>query len=1098
MGLLSIFGLKDPAEEARKRREAAEQKRRSFFPDNWRNTWAEGVERVKAAMREDPLQITPLSMQERIVPAARVVGRALGKEKEAELAGYALQGATRLTPFQRGRATEAQTEAQQKAERIGKAAYGMALTAPLGGQSALLNMLTRAGQGAALGVGMKAAGNVLSGEGITKDLGQGAMSGLENSWQLAFTNAISDKVAGAFWPKLASSQTGAAFNLLKNASRMGAGSDIKRQLFTRGAITLFQRALLETGVENTWFTAADKLSGKEKESFIKTWVKNLPGTLLGNLAFAGADVSFRGAVNFNQKQVDQATEALKKTLSSAQPGFIKLGSELKPSKREAAKQHLFDFMRYSTDLLERGYTKAQVDLIPYSEYKKIVEANVSPLEHPSFAKSKMLRLNPEVHQSVRDFEFEMEQNKDVKKQVNLLDYLRTPERVLSKIGLGREAGAIRFGWENYKKELPVELGKINDWSKRAPGLEANERIFRWLDGEKIELEGEELTVAQEVKTYLKQWADRLGLPADKRVREYITHLFERGMVKQEFDPELAKLITDQVPGGVYDPFLTKRLGTRADYKKDVWGALEAYVKRGSRKVNMDPALKALKEASEKLDVESLKYVQRLGARINMRPTEADSLVDNLIKSSPLGYKYGQRPTAYLTQKYRQVVYRGALGLNVKSALRNLTQASNTYSKLGEKYTVLGYLDLLRKGAAGQLDELYEKQVLEDSFIRDRDLHFSKRLMDKVDKALFAMFDAAEKINRGSAYFGAKRKAMAGGMNEFDAADYAKKMVRDTQFTFGAIDTPVALSSDISKLLTQFGTYSIKQFEFLGEMAKNQEWGGLARYIGSQLVLIGVLGKKLGLEPGDMIPSWSMESPFIGTIKNLGGLVSGDEQRREEAKRGLVSNAALMVPGGVQAKRSLEGYQAVKRAASTTPSGRVRFDVEQTPENMASAVLFGEWSLPGAQDYLRKLQGKPPAGLSKEEKQAWREVNQLRDQATERTTAEAQAAQEIWDAIKSLPVEGQRAEIAKLEANGQMTEAIFTRLEDLRKEAERGWTETEKKIYNLGPVEEAKFHWEKMKPMSYEDQKKYIADLDERGLLTDPTFEELLKIREGAQ
>src|SRR3990167_10092863 len=135
---------------------------------------------------------------------------------------------------------------------------------------------------------------------------------------------------------------------------------------------------------------------------------------------------------------------------------------------------------------------------------------------------------------------------NVKEKVNILDYLRTPEKVLEKIGFAKEAKIIRRGYEAYLKELPKNINKISEWVKQVP-KESSERIFRYLDGKAIDLAETERKVAIEIKIWLKQWAERLKLPEDNRITNYITHIFDRELIAKEFDEELAKIIIDKLP-----------------------------------------------------------------------------------------------------------------------------------------------------------------------------------------------------------------------------------------------------------------------------------------------------------------------------------------------------------------------------------------------------------------------------------------------------------------------------------------------------------------------------------------------------------------------
>lgn len=534
---------------------------------------------------------------------------------------------------------------------------------------------------------------------------------------------------------------------------------------------------------------------------------------------------------------------------------------------------------------------------------------------------------------------------DVRHKVNFLDYFATPEKVLTKIGLGPEAKQLRTSYDKYLDELPQEINKIKGWMERVPDKDSNQRIFQWLDGKKVQLIGEEVNVAQEVKSYLAGWADRLGLPKDKRISNYITHIFPKNEAG-EFDSEIANLIKNEVAGSVYNPFLQKRTN-QAGYIENWVEAVQAYTKRAVRKANMDPILEKIKSASENLESSQFNYVKTKIDQINLRPTDIDNLLDNAIKQSPIGYKFGNRPTTVITQKARQMVYRGLLGLNPGSALKNLTQVSNTYAELGEKHTAIGYLKVMQnlpnflRGADTELEKV---GVLRDNFMMDtKQLTAWKTLLQKTDDVLFYMFNLAEKINRGGAYFGAKAKAHTLGMNEADAVNYAKEIVRKTQFTFGSIDTPAVLGSDIMKTIFQFQSYTMKQFEFLGEKMTQKDFAGLARYVGSTYLLAATFGKFLGWEPKDLFPGLRVGTP--PTLQLPYGLYQAATQSTDKYGNELTPTQRLLnqnvtkgalsyVPAG-GLNKTYQGIKAIQEGGSYTPSGNLRYPVEPSWQ---SAVL----------------------------------------------------------------------------------------------------------------------------------------------------------------
>jgi len=280
-------------------------------------------------------QYTPMQMGPDAVRGAEILGTALGNRQAGQDVGYFFKGATNLTPWgmaskQFNKEQEAlvapTTQRQKNIQNLGESVYGIALTAPLGGGNIVTNIGSRAIQGTVLGTGMKLGSNILSGEKWNKDLGQGAISGLGNSWKLAITNSVTDKVLGKVLPSLTSTSLDTGGKLLKEA--VSKGSPAAKKIFVNNAIKLFGRALAEVPAENTFYVLFDKLTGEEKRKFIDAWIQELPGNVLGNLAFAGLQVGKQGAYDLNKPQIDAAANAFIKTAKN----FFGEGFQLRPAK----------------------------------------------------------------------------------------------------------------------------------------------------------------------------------------------------------------------------------------------------------------------------------------------------------------------------------------------------------------------------------------------------------------------------------------------------------------------------------------------------------------------------------------------------------------------------------------------------------------------------------------------------------------------------------------------------------------------------------------------------------------------------------------------
>ena len=181
-------------------------------------------------------------------------------------------------------------------------------------------------------------------------------------------------------------------------------------------------------------------------------------------------------------------------------------------------------------------------------------------------------------------------------------------------------------------------------------------------------------------------------------------------------------------------------------------------------------------------------------------------------------------------------------------------------------------------------------IFKNSFIEDRTLNATRQTLQKLDEGLFYMFNLAEKINRGGAFWGAKAKAIDMGKTEAQAIEYAKSIVRKTQFNFGAIDTPLALQSDIAKTILQFQNFGVKQAEFLGNKIVQKDFAGLIRYIGSSLLFTATLGKAVGMEWDNMVPFFSGigTTPPLQLPKGIIETAVGNEDGPKDILRGGLS------------------------------------------------------------------------------------------------------------------------------------------------------------------------------------------------------------------
>lgn len=686
-----------------------------------------------------------------------------------------------------------------------------------------------------------------------------------------------------------------------------------------------------------------------------------------------------------------------------------------------------------------------------------------------------------------------------KAKVHLFDYIRTPEYVLQKVGLGHIAEKLHDAQDSARVTLKKEITRIEGWMKQVNNdPNASRLIFQYLDGQEKDvvrdMTFEEHEVAKEIRGYLKDWADRLHLPEDNQISHYITHIFER-QVGERFespfaDPELAALMKDKVAGSVYDPFLQKRLGGK-EYVEDVWRALDAYVKRGVRKEAMDPVLEQMVQDAKNLDDLTYNYVTKLSHRINMRPTGLEHLMDSFITQTRVGHIFTDRPTAFLSKKIRQIFYRGTLGLNFSAAIRNLTQGVNTYAKLGEKYTVVGYTKLIERMAKNDLSELVDEGILDDNFIQDRIVGVNKKMMQKVDAALFAPFQFAEKINRGAAYFGAKAKMLSKGATEAEAIKYAKQIVRETQFSFGAVDTPVVLNDDFVKTLMQLQTYNIKQMEFLGRMASSKDFAGMVRWTGGSIAMLYSLGYVIGMTKDQLLPTIGFGGAPVTSLLNAGKeTLSSDAQTHAQGIADLERSGSTLFPAGAQARKTYLGAQALMQGRSATPTGKTRFAVDRS--DAPQALLFGPSALPQAQEYYKSIGATPPNDdLQK----------RIKAQNTARNQ-QKQDAEDQYQHLKDLRAsQGSEAALAEWKRIAKEDPELSKAIKQVGDAEAQGLTKDDRRVMQLGVTNgaRAQYVYDQLQKLDTKEAKQELwKEYAKKKIITSEVSTQVEKLFAGGQ
>lgn len=257
--------------------------------------------------------------------------------------------------------------------------------------------------------------------------------------------------------------------------------------------------------------------------------------------------------------------------------------------------------------------------------------------------------------------------------------------------------------------------------------------------------------------------------------------------------------------------------------------------------------------------------------------------------------------------------------------------------------------------------------------------------------LFNMVDkfTSTSIVSGKYFEGIKKGLSKDGAMAY-ADNYAQRVLADRSFG----QSPLLFNSKTLGALTQFQLEVNNQLSFLlKDIPKN--FGYSKAQIASSLMQFAVfsyvfnniyekitgrrpqidiiqagLSTAHGLQQGDGLQAFNPIDSYDNSISDKTGtgqilnqlpfssMLSGG---RIPIKSAIEKPQYYILPplAGGQIKKTYEGLKAYNQGESTTPSGRTRFEIEKTPTNLIKSATFGQWSLPGAKEYINKLQGIKP-------------------------------------------------------------------------------------------------------------------------------------------
>jgi hypothetical protein len=573
-------------------------------------------------------------------------------------------------------------------------------------------------------------------------------------------------------------------------------------------------------------------------------------------------------------------------------------------------------------------------------------------------------------------------------------YVGTPTSVLKSWGEWGKMAADSLEEANYKysKHRGTFIIQLRDWNKALGGRESAKNVFDSLDGKKVDLNESEMAVRDEMKQYFSDMADQLGLDKDRRIQDYVPHMFEstfgkkfdstdlaiqklRSGVDEQgnklsqaqihaiekdlsgIDAETMQYIARNSSWKVKNGFLERRTGAEG-YSDNLINTLNAYDHMAAKKVWMEPTMKDLNAVSGQLNGEQQKYLMALfnnirGTQKTKIETTVNSVTDQLFKT--------EDSTGKFLRGYRRITNASMMGGSLSTVLKNLQQMANVASEFNPKEMIQGSafaVHALRPDSPA-MREIFEQGVMDASFsaflrsaqqqAKDGARGFGQKAITKGEAALWAGMSQTDMYMRATAYGAAKAKHLKANPGDVAGAQKAGRMAaKKTNFEFSDIDIPVSLNNEVGRSLLQMQTFNLQQAKFIKDkfvgdtnsMFVKQPDGGyklsakgvanMAKLVAGTTAFYATIGSALGMKEQDLIPFANEISEGRLPQSPLVSLVIG-----QNSNPGLVDLASEGIKAAKgQDNKLSDKAQAfgTKLAWSLTPAGS---QIKRTTEGMDS-------------------------------------------------------------------------------------------------------------------------------------------------------------------
>lgn len=652
----------------------------------------------------------------------------------------------------------------------------------------------------------------------------------------------------------------------------------------------------------------------------------------------------------------------------------------------------------------------------YTEPNRIMAAEVS---RPKAQYLEAVNNEPNAKQAlVTELEDVVNNSTSLGKDIPMISY-RSPSYVLEKVGLKPVFDDLASAYQRAATKTEADVKTIGNIIKEGNDSNVNwSEVVDYVEGKNTNVDAATANAGRQIQDFLNSKKEEMKAAGYDVIED---GYFPHQMIDD--NKELTSMLSsdNKTKGEIsFGSFIHRDANAKVDYSRDVSDVLMRYSNGFNRKIEMDPALKALDTARnhEAMNKATAQWVDdymkqlKTGGKSTRFEENINNAIDKLYNSK--GWrtsKIGTNHYRSATGNARMLTSIALMGGNIGSAVRNTTQMVNTTARYGLVNTTAGlargvaslfnkggkdYLEMKQAGVFnGTLSQSYKDDLASITGTMTKTGKV-KDLNSKFGNIMMAGMSLTDNVLRSQAYMAAKMDGAAKGLKGKELVSYAAEGARKTQFDTSVLDTPTNMSSASFKTVSQLMTFTLKQTEAMAEYgiqtvkdpktgkftikntAKNINRFGQAVALGAGMT--AVLGPLVGFKAeefnplnqqlgGDSADEMLYRSPVLKLLFGDGKSDSKGKAKnpglidvmmgKADMDKFMSSQWTSVVPGGAQLKKTIGGDELNKSGVSTSGSGKVQFS--KGDSNELQNLVFGKYSSANGREWvntgMKSLSGK---------------------------------------------------------------------------------------------------------------------------------------------